>query len=67
MSFDELMREFAELVGRSAARRCLGRADLTRRSTPRASAGGALAVAQAGLALVLGEAAATMVEYDRRC
>jgi hypothetical protein len=33
----------------------------------RASAGGALAVAQAGLALVLGEAAATMVEYGRRC
>lgn len=33
----------------------------------RAPAGGALAVAQAGLALVLGEAAATMVEYGRRC
>ena len=33
----------------------------------RASAGGAPAVAQAGLALVLGRAAATMVEYDRRC
>ena len=40
MSFEELMREFAELVGRSLARRWRGRAGLTRRSTPGASAGG---------------------------
>jgi hypothetical protein len=40
MSFDELMREFAELVGRSVARRWLGRVDLARRPTTGASAGG---------------------------